>query len=257
MTIWIDPPIWPAHDRLWSHLVSDASYQELHRFADATGLSRRLYEGDHYDVPEERYAALVAAGAHPVSGAELVRKLQGSGLRLRKRPGERGLHRVRGARFPDGTSADVDLIAGRRIADDERIFAAMVFTRDALGQQVVVWSNRRQEWAAPGGWREPGESPAENAVREAFEETGLHLDPDLLEPVGYERFHVHGSGGMWVAGRDILQVFRARVESEAPPLVAEPGVTPPRWVPNAHFEHLCGARFWWPLAEHVIALPGA
>ena len=28
--ILIDPPMVPAHGRLWSHLVSDASYDELH-----------------------------------------------------------------------------------------------------------------------------------------------------------------------------------------------------------------------------------
>ena len=59
MTIWIDPPAWPAHDRLWSHLVSDISVAELHEFADRTGIPRRAFEGDHYDVPQERYADLV------------------------------------------------------------------------------------------------------------------------------------------------------------------------------------------------------
>ena len=83
MTIWIDPPAWPAHGRLWSHLVSDVSYAELHDFAAAQGIPRRGFEGDHYDVPQERYAALVAAGAQEVPGREIVRVLQRSGLSLR------------------------------------------------------------------------------------------------------------------------------------------------------------------------------
>ena len=33
MTVYIDPPTWPGHGRLWSHLVSDTSYAELHEFA--------------------------------------------------------------------------------------------------------------------------------------------------------------------------------------------------------------------------------
>ncbi|HET8766126.1 MAG TPA: DUF4031 domain-containing protein, partial [Pedococcus sp.] len=70
MTIWIDPPAWPAHGRLWSHLVSDRSYDELHEFAAAQGIPRRAFEGDHYDVPDERYAALVGAGAQPVAGRD-------------------------------------------------------------------------------------------------------------------------------------------------------------------------------------------
>jgi Protein of unknown function (DUF4031) len=91
VAVLIDPPGWPAHGRLWSHLASDSSLEELHAFARRAGLPDRGFEGDHYDVPEERYAAVVAAGALPVTGRELVRRLQGSGLRRPKRRGERVL----------------------------------------------------------------------------------------------------------------------------------------------------------------------
>ena len=91
MVVLIDPPGWPAHGRLWSHLASDTSLEELHAFARRTGLPERGFEGDHYDVPQERYAALVAAGAVPVTGRDLVRRLQRSGLRRPKRRGERVL----------------------------------------------------------------------------------------------------------------------------------------------------------------------
>ncbi|HET9562265.1 MAG TPA: DUF4031 domain-containing protein, partial [Propionibacteriaceae bacterium] len=30
VTVYIDPPDWPGHGHLWSHLISDRSYQELH-----------------------------------------------------------------------------------------------------------------------------------------------------------------------------------------------------------------------------------
>ena len=89
MSIWIDPPRWPAHGRLWSHLISDVSADELHAFAQEVGVPARAFEGDHYDVPQERYDALVAAGALPVEGKELVRILRASGLRIQKRKGER------------------------------------------------------------------------------------------------------------------------------------------------------------------------
>ena len=82
--ILIDPPLWPAWDRVWSHLVSDESYDELHAFARAAGIPSRAFDRDHYDVPSERYDDLVAAGATPVSGRELVRRLINSGLRHRK-----------------------------------------------------------------------------------------------------------------------------------------------------------------------------
>jgi hypothetical protein len=83
MTVLIDPPAWPAHGMLWSHLVSDTSLEELHAFAEANGVQRRAFDLDHYDVPDRRYDELVAAGAHPVSGHELVARLIASGLRVR------------------------------------------------------------------------------------------------------------------------------------------------------------------------------
>ncbi|GAB3584970.1 DUF4031 domain-containing protein [Calidifontibacter terrae] len=83
MTVLIDPPFWPAYDRLWSHLVSDSSYEELHQFAGRLGLPEHLFDGDHYDIPQERYATVVAAGALEVSGGQLIRRLIASGLRIR------------------------------------------------------------------------------------------------------------------------------------------------------------------------------
>ncbi|MGG5753131.1 DUF4031 domain-containing protein [Zafaria sp. Z1313] len=88
MAILIDPPLWPAHGTMFSHLVSDASLEELHAFALAAGLPERAFDRDHYDVPERRHAGLVELGAVPVTATELVRRLVRSGLRVpaRQRP---------------------------------------------------------------------------------------------------------------------------------------------------------------------------
>lgn len=88
MTVLIDPPFWPAHGTVFSHLVSDASLEELHAFATATGIPERAFDGDHYDVAARHFERLVAAGATPVGGKELVRRLAASGLRIpaRERP---------------------------------------------------------------------------------------------------------------------------------------------------------------------------
>lgn len=85
MTILIDPPRWPAHGRLWSHLVSDASYAELHAFAAHHRIPPRGFDHDHYDVPQVRYDALVEAGAVAVDSRELLRRLTAAGLRRPKR----------------------------------------------------------------------------------------------------------------------------------------------------------------------------
>lgn len=82
MAVLIDPPRWPAHGTVWSHLVSDTSLDELHAFARGAGIPRRGFDLDHYDAPAHLHDALVAAGAEPVEGRELVRRLAASGLRV-------------------------------------------------------------------------------------------------------------------------------------------------------------------------------
>lgn len=257
MTIWIDSPRWPAHGRLWSHLISDSSLVELHEFADALGIPRRGFEGDHYDIPAERYADVVAAGAREVSGRDLLRMLQASGLRMAKRKGDRGVGRALDVAFPDGTRADVDLIASPKEMPYERVFASLVLLRDADGAHLLSWSERRREWSACGGWREPDETPLETVLRETAEESGLVLESALVQPCGYERFRpdVSTGPGLWVAGRDILQVYLAALPQAAPRVRPEGAGQPaPVWVDDDELERRCGRQFWWPLAAYVLGV---
>ncbi|MCO4275671.1 DUF4031 domain-containing protein [Pseudarthrobacter sp. HLT3-5] len=91
MAIYLDPPVWPAHGTHFSHLISDMSLAELHAFAAAAGVPDRAFDGDHYDVAERRFDDLVAAGAIPVEGRILVRKLIASGLRIPARQRNKSL----------------------------------------------------------------------------------------------------------------------------------------------------------------------
>lgn len=84
MTVYIDPPTWPGHGRMWSHLVSDASFAELHGFAERLGVPPRAFERDHYDLPSHRYADAVRAGAVEIGSKELVRRITEAGLRRPK-----------------------------------------------------------------------------------------------------------------------------------------------------------------------------
>jgi hypothetical protein len=82
VTILIDEARWWWRGKKWCHLVSDSSYDELHDFAERTGIPRRGFQGDHYDIPEEYRDELIAAGAEQVESRELVRRLRAAGLRL-------------------------------------------------------------------------------------------------------------------------------------------------------------------------------
>jgi hypothetical protein len=82
VTVLIDDPLWWHRGRKWSHMVSDSALDELHDFAQARGIPRRAFQGDHYDVPEESFDDMVAAGAVPTPSRELVRRLRAAGLRL-------------------------------------------------------------------------------------------------------------------------------------------------------------------------------
>lgn len=79
--ILVDPAIWPHAGRRWAHLVSDASYEELHGFARRLGIPRRAFQGDHYDLPAEYRERAIELGATPVDSRELVRRLRAAGLR--------------------------------------------------------------------------------------------------------------------------------------------------------------------------------
>ncbi|HEX3827422.1 MAG TPA: DUF4031 domain-containing protein [Sporichthyaceae bacterium] len=84
MAILIDPPLFPGHGRMWSHVSSDTSLAELHDFARLAGIPERAFDRDHYDVPSGWYEQMLDAGARPVSSRHLVAALRAAGLRTPK-----------------------------------------------------------------------------------------------------------------------------------------------------------------------------
>ena len=81
MTVLVDQARWPWRGRLWAHLVSDESYDELHELAQAIGKRRLGFQGDHYDVDGADRERAISLGATPVDGRELVRRIREAGLR--------------------------------------------------------------------------------------------------------------------------------------------------------------------------------
>lgn len=253
MALWIDPPVWPAHGRVWAHLVSDASLEELHEFADRTGIPARSFEGDHYDIPAQRHTDVVAAGATPTTGTDLTRRLLASGLRFRKRRGERPLARHRNGLPAVGGPHVLDVIASS-LEPPSSAGAAVVLVTDGRAM-VLVRNLSRPGWAPPGGKREDGEAVRVTAVREIAEETGLALDPAALRPVGYERITITAGEQVppWDAGDNHIAVFSALLPDPAPVApVSDDEVLEAQWVEVAQARELCGDQPWWVLVEHLL-----
>ena len=246
MTIWIDPPAWPAHGRLWSHLISDTSFEELHEFASAAGIPRRGFEGDHYDVPEERYAALLAAGAHPVDGRTLVRLLHASGLRIPKRRHERVLHTQTDPPWlPPGSR--VDVIASRQDGPpaNTAVVRLLAFTPGAV---LVV---RREDGGLDLPSRPVGASALEPVLERVQQETlGAQAAATL---VGYVRNTVPEAGAgraayPWPVPRACFVVFAREVDNARP-------FGGGHWIAlNEAVDHL-GERHWWPLVPEFFSHP--
>jgi len=249
MTIWIDPPRWPAHGRLWSHLISDTSYDELRTFAAQAGIPARGFEGDHFDVPQEAYAALVAAGARPTEGTTLARLLRDSGLRFQKRKGERPLAAYRDVLPHLEVAHSLHVVASPLPTPDEFTSAAAVFVTDASGALLLVRTVARDAWGGPAGGREPGETVLECATRETWEESGLRIDPASLTPCGYERVTLDdGPAGRWPNRRNYVACFATVLEQVMPPVAPQDNdVDAAEWVLWPEVERRCSSEFWWPL----------
>jgi 8-oxo-dGTP pyrophosphatase MutT (NUDIX family) len=93
--------------------------------------------------------------------------------------------------------------------------SAAVAIFDEQGRLLLGKHADRNVWAMPGGLIEPGELPSDAAIREAWEETGLHVEltgilgvfggPDLV--VDY----LNGDRASYVG-----TIFRGRIVSGAP-----------------------------------------
>jgi ADP-ribose pyrophosphatase YjhB (NUDIX family) len=70
---------------------------------------------------------------------------------------------------------------------------------NAAGEILLVLRADDQRWCLPCGWVEPHESPAEAAVRETREETGLAVQPTKLVDVFYRPAGIYAGAHALVA----------------------------------------------------------
>jgi Protein of unknown function (DUF4031) len=242
VTVWIDPPAWPAHGRLWSHLISDTSYAELHDFAAAQGIPSRGFEGDHYDVPQERYDALVAAGAQPVGGRDLARILRDSGLRIPKRRHERVIHSTPGAGWlPAGSRADVIASSQDGPPANTVVVRLAVLDDDRL---VVLQRPDRRELDLPSA---PVGDHRVDDVLGLLQGLVLGLGhPAQHRLLGYVRntVPVPDVDYPWPVPLACFAVYAVRYTGG--PLLAG------SWLPAADAATSLGDRHWWPLLAREL-----
>lgn len=93
----------------------------------------------------------------------------------------------------------------------------VVIARDRQGRILLVHDRDSDNWTLPGGIIEPGEAPADAAVREVWEETQVQVTLTHIVGVvggpGCETHYRNGDRIAWVA-----TVFAATVASSAEPV---------------------------------------
>lgn len=70
----------------------------------------------------------------------------------------------------------------------ERQFTATVYIIEN-GKVLLIHHRKLQKWLPPGGHLDPNEIPSDGAIREAFEETGLHIELIQQENVWIDRWN--------------------------------------------------------------------
>lgn len=221
--------------------MSTTSYAELHDFADRAGISRRAFEGDHYDIPEERYADVVTAGAVPIDGRELLKRLRDSGLRISKRKHERVVMSTPGAPWlPPGSRADV--IASRQDSPPPNTVVVRAVVRSA-GAMLVVERADGRGLDLPTRTVGDGEI-AQDALWALGNDLGVLAEGATL--LGYVRNVVAhpDSTYPWPTPTACFALF----EFTAPGLADVAGT----WLPSASLAAELGDRHWWALID-----PGA
>lgn len=152
MTILIDECQWPFRGRLWCHLVSDDSFEELHALAKALGKPRVAFQGDHYDLHEGERDRAIALGATPLTGRQLVRRLNASGLRRGPRFTRGGLAAVAQLPAPELRTERLHLRQWRE--SDRPVFHAMSADPEVMkflgGPRSVAQSDAQLDERAVG-----------------------------------------------------------------------------------------------------------
>lgn len=76
MTVYVDNLHKPYGRMVMSHMGADTE-AELHAMAAAIGVKRKWFQGDHYDVCQQKKDLAIRAGAVEVTQRQMVRLVRG------------------------------------------------------------------------------------------------------------------------------------------------------------------------------------
>jgi len=128
---------------------------------------------------------------------------------------------------------DIERTSVRVVLLDANDHVLLFRTIDPVMPSTGEW------WELPGGGVEAGETSADTAVREMFEETGFVLSPGEVSAPTWRRDATYLRRGLRYLQHEV--VVRARLDALAPPPSAD------HRTPTERLEYT-GHR-WWPVAE--------
>ena len=72
---------------------------------------------------------------------------------------------------------------GKEIIDarTQRASGASLVIESSDGRVLIVKTHYKPYWSFPGGFIDSGETPKQAAIREAYEEVGIAIDPETVE----------------------------------------------------------------------------